>query len=119
MFIKKSGKTVFGADLTAEEKKALDMEARRGLAEHTRMHELEIEALVMRWLRRQTGWGETRMKRAYMDFAPDLKKLCDYYELPESDQPWLCTQELKKEGFDIEAWHREAYPNEKYNVVFK
>lgn len=116
MFVKKSGKTVYGADLTAEERKALDMEARRALAEHTRQHELEIEALVMRWFRRQTGYGEIRMKRAYMDFMPDLKKLCNYYELPEVDQPWICLMELKKEGFDIEAWHREAYPNEKYTV---
>ena len=116
MIVKKSGKTVYGAILTAEEKKALDMEARRALAEHTRQHELEIEAIVIRQLRRLTGWGGIKLKRFYMDFAPELKNLCTHYEMPEVDAPWLCKQELLKEGFDIEAWHREAYPNEQFVV---
>ena len=119
MIVKKSGKTVYGAILTAEEKKALDMEARRALAEHTRQHELEIEAIVIRQLRRLTGWGETRLKRFYMEFAPALYSLVDRYEMDDVDAPWLCTQELKEEGFDIEAWHREAYPNARYTVDCK
>ncbi len=116
MLVKKSGKTIYGAELTAAEKKALDMEARRALAEHTRKHELEIEAIVIRQIRRITGWGETRLKRFYMEFGPELMKLCNHYEMDDVEAPWLCTQELLKEGFDIEAWHREAYPNEKYEV---
>lgn len=116
MFVKKSGKTIFGAELTAAERKALDMEARRSLAEHTRKHELEIEAIVIRQIRRLTGWGGIKLKRFYMDFAPELNKLCEHYEMPEVDAPWLCMMELKREGFDIEAWHREAYPNEKYTI---
>lgn len=119
MIVKKSGKTVYGAVLTVDEKKALDMEARRALAEHTRKHELEIEAIIIRQLRRLTGWGGIKLKRFYMDFAPELKVLTDHYEMPEVDAPWLCTQELLREGFDIEAWHREAYPNLNYNVEFK
>lgn len=116
MIVKKSGKTVYGAELTAAERKALDMEARRALAEHTRKHELEIEAIAVSWLRRQTGWDEEQLKNAYMELGPYLRDLCNYYEMPEVDAPWLCTQMLKKEGFDIEAWHRERYPNEKYVV---
>ena len=54
MTVKKSGKTIYGAELTAAERKALDMEARRALAEHTRKHELEIEAMIMRQVRRKT-----------------------------------------------------------------
>lgn len=119
MTVKKTGKTIYGAELTAAERKALDMEARRALAEHTRKHELEIEAMVIRQLRRITGWGETRLKRFYMQFGPELMKLCDRYEMPEDDAPWLCTNELLKEGYDIEAWHREAYPNERYEVNCK
>ena len=119
MFVKKSGKTIYGAALTAEEKKALDMEARRALAEHTRKHELEIEAMVMRQVRRKTKWGKTKLKDFYMDFVPDIMTLVNRYEMDEVDMPWLCTQELKEEGFDIETWHREAYPNEKYVVDCK
>lgn len=112
----RSGKYITDVRLTAKEEKAFDMFSRRRLAEHTRKHELEIEAIVIRELRRLTGWGETKLKRFYMDFGPDLMKLCDHYEMEEVEAPWLCQNELKKEGFDIEAWHRERYPNEKYEV---
>lgn len=116
MEFKRSGKYIYDVELNAKEQKAFDMFSRRRLAEHTRQHELEIEAIVIRELRRLTGWGGTRLKRFYMDFGPDLMKLCDHYEMEEVEAPWLCTNELKKEGFDIEAWHRERYPNEKYEV---
>lgn len=116
MIVKRSGKTIYGADLTSAEKKALDMEARRILAEYTRLHELEIEAMIMRQVRRKTKWGKTKLKDFYMDFTPEIMALVKRYEMEEVDMPWLCTQELKEEGFDIEAWHREAYPNEKYEV---
>jgi hypothetical protein len=116
MIVKKSGGQIFGAQLNAAERKALDMEARRALAEHTRQHELEIEAIVIRRLRRLTGWGETRLRRFYDGFAEDLKQMTEHYEMPEVDSPWLCTRELKEEGFDIEQWHREIYPNERYVV---
>ena len=112
----KSGSTIIRVRLTANEKRALDEEIKRSLAEYTRKHELEVEAIVMRQLRRLTGWGETRLKRFYMDFAPAMKELVDRYEMTSADEAWLCTRELKEEGFDIEAWHREAYPNEKFVV---
>ena len=119
MEFKRSGKYIYDVTLNAKEEKAFDMYSRRRLADHTRKHELEIEALVIRQLRQLTGWGETRLKRFYMDFAPALMQLCDHYEMDQVDAPWLCTQDLLKEGFDIEDWHREAYPNEKYEVNCK
>lgn len=118
MIVKQSGGQVFGAHLTAKERKALSMEARRQLADYTRRHELEIEALVIRQLRRLTGWGETRLRRFYDGFAGELDKLVERYEMDEVDAPWLCTEELKREGFDVAQWYREKRPNEKYDVAF-
>lgn len=115
----RSGSTIFRVRLNAKEQKAFDTEARRILAEHTRKHELEIEAMVMRQVRRKTKWGKTKLKDFYMDFVPEIMALVKRYEMDEVDMPWLCTQEMKEEGFDIEAWHREAYPNEKYEVNCK
>ena len=112
----RSGNTIFRVRFTANEKKAFDAEIKRGMAEYARAHQLEMEAAFIRHVRRFTGWGETRLKRFYMDFSPTMKELIDYYEMADSDAPWLCTEELKREGFDIEAWHREAYPNEKIVV---
>lgn len=112
----RSGSTIFRVRLTANERKALDSEIKRAMAEYTRAHEIEIEALMIRQLRRFTGWGGTKLKRFFMEYAPALKELVDHYEMSESDAPWLCIEELKAEGFDIKAWHNEAYPNEKYIV---
>jgi hypothetical protein len=119
MVVKKSNGKVYGAGLTPTEQKALEMEARRQLAEYTRKHDLEIEAIVIRQLRRLTGWGETRLRRFYNGFDGELTNLILRYELGDDDAQWLCTRELKQEGFDIEQWHRERFPNEKQENVCK
>lgn len=119
MRVKKSNGRVYGADLTTNEQRALEMEARRQLAEYTRKHELEIEAIVIRQLRRITGWGETRLKRFYGQFDGELTKLIARYEMADKDGAWLCVKELKDEGFDIEQWHKEVSPNEKYDDMCK
>lgn len=116
MRVKKSGKHIYGVELTAAEQKALDMEARRRLAEHTRQHELEIEAIVIRQLRRMTGWGEVRLRRFYDGFDSELMSLVNRYEMEEVDAPWLCLEELKREGFDISEWHKQRWPNERYEI---
>ena len=112
----KSGNTIFRVRLTANEKKALDEQIKRAMAEYTREHQLEMEAAFIRHVRRFTGWGKAKLKRFYMDFSPTMRELVNHYEMADSDAPWLCVRELKAEGFDIEEWHREAYPNEKFVV---
>lgn len=116
MEVLRSGKNIYGARLTAAERKALDMEARRSLAEYTRKHELEIEASVIWQIRQITGWGEIRLRRFYDEFDITLDKLISSYDMGADDAQWLCTKKLLDEGFDIEQWRREKYPNEKYEV---
>jgi hypothetical protein len=53
MKVKKAGKRVFGAVMSAAEKKAMDMEIQRQLAEYDRKHIREIDALVLWELRQQ------------------------------------------------------------------
>lgn len=125
MQVLKSGKHVIGVKLTAAEKKALDMEARRSLAEYTRKHELEIEATVI-WQTKQVleavlgeGFDMDILKRLYDGLDVELDKLIDHYEMDAEDAQWLCTKKLKDEGIDIEAWRREKYPNLKYEVKCK
>ena len=52
MFVKKSKQSnkVFGAVLTASEKKAMDMEIQRQIANYTLMHNRELEAMIL-WTR--------------------------------------------------------------------
>lgn len=112
MKIKRSGKHIYGADLTAAEKKAMNIEIARQLAEFTRKYEVEIESLFLREMRRKYGHGAVRLRRDFDDFANDLDELIKRYELGEEDKLWLVQQQLKEEGFDVEQWHKEKYGND-------
>lgn len=110
MRIKKSGKYITGAELTAAEKRAMNIEISRQLAEFTRKYQVEIESIFLREMRHKYGFGETRLRRAFDDFSNDLDELIERYELGDEDRLWLVQQQLKAEGFDVEQWHREKYP---------
>ena len=56
MKVKKAGKRVFGAVMSAAEKKAMDMEIQRQLAEYDRKHIREIDALVLWKLREPVSY---------------------------------------------------------------
>lgn len=47
MQLKKAGGKVYGAVLTAAEKKAMDLEIQRELAEYDRKHIAEIDATIL------------------------------------------------------------------------
>ena len=116
MQFKKSGGKIYDVELNAAERRALNAKAGQAMAEYVRKNDLEIEAVVIRQLRILTGWGEVRLKRFYDGFVDELDMLTKRYEMSGTDEPWLCMKELKDEGFDIEQWHRERKPNEKFNV---
>ena len=112
MVIKKSGKTIYGAKLTAAEKKAMDMEIDRQMAEHLRRHTIEIEAIFIKRARDKLGWGEKQLRELFDTCDDDIARMIEHYELGEEDVAWLCTRQLKEEGFDIEKWYREKYPQD-------
>lgn len=116
MTFKRSGRQVYGVELTAAEQRVLDEKAGQAVAEYLRKNQLEFEAIVIYQLRKLTGWGETRLKRFYDGFSMEVEDLVKRYELTGNDAPWLCMESLKEEGFDIEQWHKEKYPNERYDV---
>lgn len=113
----KSGGHITGARLSNAQRKAMDMEIMKGLARFNRLHSLEIEALVMRQVRRRLDLDEAQLREFYDSFADDLKALTDYYEMGDEDQAWLCVYELQQEGIDIPEWHKEKWPNEKFEWV--
>ena len=90
MQVKKAGGKVYGAVLTAAEKKAMDLEIQRELAEYDRKHIAEIDATY------------------YDAFHDRIKELVSRYEMEDQDDIWLCTQMLKRIGVDVEAWHKES-----------
>lgn len=107
MQVKKSSGRIFGAVMTAAEKKAMNMEIQRQLAEYDRKHVLEIDAMILWVLHQRFGWGEARLRRFYDGFAGEISALLDRYQMEEEDKVWLCTQKLRDYGIDIEQWDRE------------
>lgn len=109
MIVKKSAGRVIGAQLTNAEKKAMDIEIQKELAEWTRKHEIEIIAMVLRQVRRTFGSGEKKLKKFFDEFDLDINALVKKYEMGEmdNDNAWLCTRELKEQGIDVEKWYRE------------
>lgn len=107
MQVKKSNGKIFGANLSAAEKKALDMEISRQLAEYSQKYELEIEAMVLLMLRAEFGFGEERLKRAHKALSEGIDDLVKRYQMEEDDAAWLCTYKLKEQGFDISKWDKK------------
>ena len=104
MQVKKSNGTIFGANLTTAERKALDMEIRRQFAEYTRKYELEIESMFLLAIREEFGFGEERLKRTHKALSEGIDNLVKRYQLNEDDAARLCTYKLKEQGFDISKW---------------
>ena len=75
MRIKKFAGKVYGADLTAAERKAMNMEIQRQLEEYTEQHRLELDAMILWVLHSQYGWGEKRLRRFYDLFEKELDEL--------------------------------------------
>lgn len=106
MQVKKSNGKIFGANLSVAEKKALDMEISRQLAEYSQKYELEIEAMVLLMLRTEFDFGEERLKRAHKALSEGIDNLVERYQMEDGDAAWLCTYKLKEQGFDISKWDK-------------
>lgn len=104
---KKAFGKAYGTYLSANEQKALDKEVNRQLAEATRKHALNIDALVLWHLHEEYGWGPKRLRRFFDTFSIAIKELSDWYEMEETDQGWLASYKLKEYGIDIEEWSKE------------
>lgn len=107
MHVKKLNGKVYGADLTAAEKKALAIELKKQLADWDEKHYNELDATVLWVLHEQFGFGETRLKRFHDNFVPAIKELVKRYEMDDNDDIWLCTYKLKQYGIDISKWNEE------------
>lgn len=98
---------VIYVDLTAAEKKAMDIEIRRQLAEYDLKHANELDAMILWHLHEEFGFGPKRLKQFYDTFAVRLDELIKHYEMTDSDMVWLCTYKLKQYGIDIEEWNKQ------------
>lgn len=100
MRIKKAGGKVFGAALTAAEKKAMDMEINRQIVEADRRYADDIDAMVLYTLHVHLGFGKKRLRKFYDAFSAEHDRLIQYYQMPDD-------YTLKRIGVDVEAWNKE------------
>lgn len=107
MLVKKAGGKIYGAVLTAAEKKAMEMEISRQVAAFDRQNMLAIDAVVLWELHEQFGFGVDRLRRFYEGFNRRFKDLIDHYEMEATDGPYICMEKLKELGVDLEAWDQE------------
>ena len=109
MTVLKSGGRVFGARLTNAEQKAIEIEARKAMAEYTRLHRRELQAMRLWVLHERFGFGLKRLREYHDIFDPAIEELARRYEMDETedDDIWLCSQKLAEYGVDLEEWEKE------------
>lgn len=93
--------------LTSAERKALDKEIEKQLAEWDIKHMTELSALILYVLHSTFGFGKKRLKDFYFQFADEIFELTQRYDLDDSDDVWLCTKKLKEYGIDLPEWEKE------------
>lgn len=106
MRVKQYKGQVFGAELTAKEKKALNLEINRQILEADTRYTNDIDAMVLYVLHQHLGFGQKRLREFWKAFKAEHDKLRDYYEMPDANA-WLARQKLKEIGVDVEAWNAE------------
>lgn len=106
MRVKQYKGQVFGAELTAKEKKALNLEINRQILEADTRYANDIDAMVLYVLHQHLGFGQKRLREFWEAFKAEHDKLRDYYEMPDANA-WLARQKLKEIGVDVEAWNAE------------
>lgn len=113
MRIKSYNGKVFGAELSAAEKKAMNIEINRQLVERDKQYAADIDAMVLYTLMAHCGWKKTRLKSFWKAFIVEHKALREFYEMNEpGDNEWLAHRMLKKIGVDINEWYKEEQPDE-------
>ena len=115
MRVKKTGGKVYGATLTDAEKKAINMEIKRQLAEMVKNNMEEVDATVLYVLMTEFGFGKKRLRRFHDIFCEQITALVNRYEMDSDDDVWLCTEMLKRRGIDINQWNKELESKNKEN----
>lgn len=107
LIVKKGFGKIYGAEFTTAEKKAIEMEIKRQMADYDSKHMLEIDALILWQLHEQFKFGPINLKRFFDGFSDSMDALSKRYELENEDKIWLCTKQLKDYGVDLEKWQED------------
>ena len=113
MRVKKFNGKVFGAELTAAERKAMHIEINRQILAKDEQYTEDLDAMVLYALHVHTGWKKIKLHRFWKDFVAAHRALREYYEMSEpGDGAWLAHRKLKEIGVDIHQWYKEDEQDE-------
>ena len=113
MIVKKINGKPYGVELTAAERKAMQLEIKRQLVEANREGSEDIDAMVLDTLLAGYGWKKKRLRKFWNTFKEVHKALCDYYMMDDpGDNEWLAHRKLKEIGVDVHEWYEEDKRNE-------
>lgn len=108
MRVKKYNGNVFGAELTAAERKAMLIEIKRQLLEKDEQFQEDLDAMILYVLMSRYGWKKKRLRRFWNAFVEEHRALREYYEMDEpGDGAWLAHRKLKEIGVDVREWYKE------------
>ena len=106
MRVKQYKGTVYGTELTAKERRAMNIEINRQIVEADRKYLNNVDAMILYFLHKYLGFGKKRLRRAWEQFTVIHDDLVNYYEMPDDDA-WLADRKLKEIGVDVAAWNAE------------
>lgn len=108
MQIKTHNGKPYGADFTSKERKAIELEVGRMVAEANKKNAKNFDCLVLYVLMEYYGWDKDQLKEYWMAFCKEHKELCDRYEMyGVGDNTWLAARKLQEAGVDVAAWYDE------------
>lgn len=97
------GNKPLGADLTAREKKCLDIEVAKALQKQLEKVGDELDACVLKILHEEFGFGIKRLRRFHRAYKAALRRVWEYYEMEDGAEQWLALRWLKEKGYDLEG----------------
>ena len=113
MRVNKHNGKIYGAGFTTAERKAIELEIGRQIAEANEQNVSNIDALVLYTLMAHYGWKKDRLYKFWRAFGQEHTELCDRYRMyGVGDNTWLAKQKLKDIGVDVDEWYKEIRQNE-------
>ena len=93
--------------LSSSQRKAMNGEINRQIAENDAQYAADIDALILYVLHARYGWGKKRLKMFWNAFNEEHRKLREHYQMDApGDNEWLAHQMLKEIGVDIHQWYK-------------
>lgn len=91
---------------TTKQRETMKAEINRQMLKTHEQFTNDFDAMILYQLHVQLGFGKKRLRRFWDGFKVAHKELVEFYEMP-NDGGFLCREQLKRIGVDVEQWNKE------------